>query len=98
MPAGSKQAVRKSQPTDGTLFVCSFKPGAREVYLVGEFNNWDPSADRMSKAKGKFQRKKQLAPGVYQYKFLVDGEWHTDPSAEAQVPNEFGTMNSVIRI
>lgn len=104
MPAVEKQEARearterKRRTANGTLFVCNCSPEASEVYLVGQFNNWDPKADRMSKAKGTFQRRKQLEPGVYEYKFLVDGEWHTDPAAETQVPNEFGTLNSVIRV
>ncbi|UCG53389.1 MAG: isoamylase early set domain-containing protein [Candidatus Latescibacterota bacterium] len=83
---------------NNTVFACDLIPDAKEVYLVGEFNNWDPRADRMVKRKGTFRKTLHLAPGEYQYKFLIDGEWHNDPAAKAQVPNEFGTMNSVVRV
>jgi 1,4-alpha-glucan branching enzyme len=39
-----------------------------------------------------------LAPGRYQYKLIVDGEWIADPAAQKNVPNEHGTLNSVIEV
>lgn len=80
-----------------TLFVCDVKAEAKAVYLVGEFNDWNPTTHRMTKKGTGFHKKIQLPPGEYQYKFLVDGEWHNDPKAD-QVPNVFGTTNSVIRV
>jgi 1,4-alpha-glucan branching enzyme len=97
-PTAQKREAPRKGKGNGTLFVCDCDPDAKEVYLVGEFNNWDPTADRMAKWKGVFRRRLNLEPGVYQYKFLVDGRWHTDSSADEHVPNEFGTQNSVIRV
>jgi 1,4-alpha-glucan branching enzyme len=79
-------------------FVCDLKPGAKEVYLVGDFNGWDPRADRMQKRSGRFQKKMRLEPGEYQYKFVIDDEWHADPAAEMQVSNKHGTTNSVVKV
>lgn len=93
-----ENSTKQNSSGAGTVFVCDLRPDAREVYLVGEFNNWNPKADRMTKTKNGFRRTLQLAPGEYQYKFLVDGQWHNDPSAPKQVPNTFGTTNSVIRV
>jgi 1,4-alpha-glucan branching enzyme len=90
--------VKQNSSGAGTVFVCDLSPSAREVYLVGEFNNWNPRADRMTKTKNGFRRTLQLSPGEYQYKFLVDGQWHNDPSAVKQVPNAYGTTNSVVRV
>ncbi len=81
-----------------TIFVCEVNPNAKDVFLVGDFNSWNPMADRMIRRKGVFRKAMQLAPGEYQYKFLVDGVWHNDPAAAAQVPNQFGTQNSVVRV
>lgn len=100
----AKQVKQKGTPGTtanidrSTVFVCDLNPSAKEVFLVGEFNNWDPRADRMVRRKGAFRKTLNLPPGEYQYKFLIDGEWHNDPSAKAQVPNEFGTTNSVVRV
>jgi hypothetical protein len=97
MKTSSKAASVDKRKTTGTLFVCNINPKAKVVYLVGEFNNWNPYADRMIRRKGAFQKTLNLDPGEYQYKFLVDEEWHSDPSTE-QVPNEFGTTNSIVRV
>jgi 1,4-alpha-glucan branching enzyme len=99
MPAkNTNLPAKKEASQNATTFSCGVKPSAKEVYLVGDFNNWSRHADRMVKRQGRFHKTKRLAPGEYQYKFLVDGEWHTDPSAPNQIPNEFGTLNSVIRV
>jgi hypothetical protein len=37
-----------------------------------------------------------LAPGAYQYKFVVNGErWEEDPLNLQRVMNEHGTFNSI---
>lgn len=58
------------------------KREAGQVSLCGDFNNW--AAD--------------VAPGRYQYKFLVDGEWIPAPLAKENVWNLHGTLNSVIEV
>ncbi|OGV78669.1 MAG: hypothetical protein A3K19_31725 [Lentisphaerae bacterium RIFOXYB12_FULL_65_16] len=85
---------------DGAVsFVCEIAAEAREVFLVGDFNGWDPDARRMVKGKDGFCRAKvKIEPGRYQYKFVVDGEWCHDPSANAQVPNQYGTLNSIANV
>lgn len=83
--------------TGEALFVCTHT-GAAEVYLAGDFNEWNPRSHRMFKKEGYFKRKLKLAPGAHEYKFVADGEWLTDPTAVEQRPNEFGSLNSVIHI
>jgi hypothetical protein len=39
-----------------------------------------------------------LKSGTYQYRFDVDGRWVNDPGAKNKVPNEFGTMNTVLEV
>ena len=90
--------TKKVEVKNNTTFTFDVKPEAREVYVVGDFNDWDPRADRMVKRQGAFRKSLRLKPGEYQYKFVVDGEWHSDPSAAVQVHNEFGTLNSVIQV
>ncbi|MFH2002514.1 MAG: glycogen-binding domain-containing protein [Planctomycetota bacterium] len=80
------------------IFVCDLKPEASEVFLVGNFNDWDPRSDRMHKIEDRFQKIKKLSPGEHQYKFVVDGVWHTDPRTALQMPNDQGGVNSLIRI
>ena len=97
-PRTLERTADKTGTLNETMFVCDLKPDAKEVFLAGDFNNWDPQSDRLTRRKGSFQKTLRLAPGEYQYKFLIDGEWHCDPSAPRQVPNGFGTLNSVVRV
>ena len=72
----------------------------RAVYLAGEFNEWDPTAKKMAyKARsGIYTATVKLAPGSYQYKFVIDGTWCADPENVNGVPNDHGTFNSVIEV
>ena len=40
----------------------------------------------------------KLAPGSYQYKFVIDGTWCADPENVNAVPNDHGTFNSVVTV
>ena len=39
-----------------------------------------------------------LPVGRHEYKFIVDGEWHSDPACPDWVWNEHGTRNSIIEV
>jgi 1,4-alpha-glucan branching enzyme len=76
-----------------------FAPHADKVALVGSFNGWDAKKSPMKKdAKGTWSKSLELAPGSYEYKFLVDHEWWSDPACDHFIHNEFGTHNSLIHI
>lgn len=70
----------------------------KAVFVAGEFNNWDATAKKMAwKARqGLYTATIKLAPGTYQYKFVIDGTWCADPENANAVPNDQGTFNSVI--
>jgi 1,4-alpha-glucan branching enzyme len=56
--------------------------GAREVFLAGSFNAWDPSELPLRKdGRGAWKTTVTLESGIYQYRFVVDGEWKKDPSS-----------------
>ncbi|MEJ2655705.1 MAG: isoamylase early set domain-containing protein [Desulfobacterales bacterium] len=72
---------------------------AKEVILMGNFNNWNPKKHPMKKdMNGKWTKAVLLPPGQYEYKFLVDGNWKQDPQNDRICPNNFGTYNSVFNI
>lgn len=55
---------------------------AREVSLVGDFNDWDSSATPMRRASnGEWVASLWLADGVYSYKFVADGRYELDSAA-----------------
>ena len=74
--------------------------GAREVHLVGDFNQWSVSSSSLlwQKEEGVWQKRLHLGSGQYRYKFVVDGRWITDPHNERIEPNPYGGMDSVLEI
>jgi 1,4-alpha-glucan branching enzyme len=73
--------------------------GASKVQLLGDFNNWDKSAEPMAALKSNdFTATLELEAGKeYQFRYLVDGAtWKNDSQADAFVANSFGEENSVI--
>lgn len=78
-------------------FIFNSYPEAGRVFLAGDFNGWDPADRRMTRRKdGTFRARVMLAPGRYEYKFVADGKWLTDPDAPEQVANAFGTINGLV--
>lgn len=76
------------------------EPGAQRVSLVGDFNGWSRDATPLeaSADAATWTLTLPLAPGRYEYAFVVDGErWVADPSARS-VQDEFGGETSVLRL
>jgi 1,4-alpha-glucan branching enzyme len=91
-------AVIKSKKGEIT-FIFDANPGAKQVYLAGDFNQWNPTEKKMTKAKdGSFRTKLTLTPGKHQYKFVADGTWVEDQSCKQKAHNPFGGVNSVVEV
>lgn len=74
-------------------------PDAKEVILMGDFNQWNSRVHPMKKDEiGVWNKVTMLTPGVHEYKFLVDGQWHSDPNNDQVCPNCFGTFNNVVTV
>jgi len=77
-------------------------PTARSVSVVGDWNAWEPDAQRLvdSDGDGKWEITIQVERGgEYRYQFIVDGEdWISDPAAPLQIQDGFGGTNSVLNI
>jgi peroxiredoxin len=55
---------------------------AEKVYLAGSFNDWKPTGESMDgpNEAGWYTKSIELAPGDYEYKFVLDGTtWRPDP-------------------
>jgi hypothetical protein len=64
---------------------------AKRVTLAGEFNGWDREGLPMERRGDAWVASADLEPGRHPYKFVVDGEWMTDPANPRTVkdgPNE----------
>jgi 1,4-alpha-glucan branching enzyme len=74
-------------------------PDAAEVFVAGVFNAWDPRANQLTKgADGVFRTTMDIAPGSYEYKFVVDGTWVEDPANPDTVADPYGGKNSVLTV
>lgn len=73
-------------------------PNASSVRLTGEFTNWSHEGLRMLRDEkdGVWKITVNLDPGDYEYRFIVDGVWITDPNNVDSVLNEFGQENSLL--
>ena len=92
-------AAKPTAPKTLSVGFALHKPDARGVSLCGEFNGWSPTATPMKRqGDGLWKATLALAPGRYQYKFIVDGEWIADPAAQINVPNQHGSLNSVVEV
>ena len=76
-----------------------YAPQAREVFVAGSFNDWQPATTALQLCEaGRWARELSLAPGKYEYLFLVDGQWLTDPKSKDYIQNPFGGLNSLLHI
>ena len=74
-------------------------PAAKQVCVAGSFNNWQPERTPLKlSGSGRWSGDLKVGPGRYEYLFVVDGQWVSDPAAKESVPNSFGSRNSVITV
>ena len=72
---------------------------AESVCTAGTFNEWQPKATPMvALGGGRWAKDLMLAPGSYEYCFVVDSEWMPDPLAGETAPNPYGGVNSVRQV
>lgn len=68
---------------------------AKKVILAGSFNNWSENSYEMQKAGNGWIYTTRLPYGKHHYKFIVDGDWKTDPSNPVKEFDGYGNINSV---
>ena len=90
--------IKTSSTTQKTTFQITL-PDANSVTLVGDFNNWNSTANPMKKGKsGVWKADVALKSGEYQFRYLVNEyEWMNDEDVPV-VANEFGSYNSVVSV
>ncbi len=79
-------------------FVC-VAPGARQVQLTGDFNNWSLDSHPMVKQPdGAWFLQVQLRHGHHQYRFVVDGKPTLDPKAAGVARDRNGERASLLSV
>ena len=96
-----KKQILKTKPVCKATFTLTAEEvgDAETVHIVGDFNDWDETADPLKKLKnGSFKIALNLEQGKkYQFKYLIDGkEWINESEADLYIPNSFSGENSVI--
>jgi len=76
--------------------VFNWNHGGQEVYLIGTFTNWQEKIT-MRQSHNDFTCIQGLPPGLYHYRYIVDGKWQTDPSQPMETDSN-GEVNNIIEI
>jgi len=86
---------------DGIRFVCH-APGAKQVRIAGDFNQWQPenaeSEMVLTDEPGVWRKDVPLGPGRYAYRLIIDGRWCSDPGNPYVESNPYGELNSVVDV
>ena len=75
-------------------------PDAKSVAVAGSFNGWSIAANPLKMyPDGRWSAVVDIAPGQYQYKFVVDGSnWLRDPANPAFADDQRGGANSAFAV
>jgi 1,4-alpha-glucan branching enzyme len=101
-------AVQKKFLKSKPICKCTFSlpkeaaPSAKEVALVGDFNDWVPQTHPLKQLKsGEFKIVVDLEVGKkYEFRYLIDGEtWENDWQADEYIPVDgLAIENSVVSL
>ncbi len=100
-PDGKKASFLKVFLPEGEYFVkfSYLNKNAKKVFLVGDFNNWNPEADEMRLDQyGVWYIVKKLRKGDYGYLFIVDNKWILDPLNSNTVMDLNHNLKSYIKV
>lgn len=90
--------LEPSEPTETIHFQCE-APCATSVSLLGDFNNWNPSAHPMRReANGLWVIEISLTCCRHYYQFLVDGQPILDPEAMCTISRQRQSKVSLIAL
>ena len=86
------------KPLRAVNFICH-APQAKSVSLVGDFNGWNPAANRMKQMPDhSWLLSVELKHGHHRYAFLVDGVLTLDPRAQGITRNDKGERVSLVPV
>lgn len=75
-----------------------FRPQAKKVQLVGDFNGWRKGDHDMIRTEdGYWLAAIHLTPGTYKFRYCADGKWFTDYAAFGIEYGPLG-VDSIVRV
>lgn len=95
--------LTKRPLADGSTEVTFHMPASEWITtlsLLGDFNQWNGEAHPMTRNDdGSWSTTVTLTPGAYRFRYFANGEsWANDDAADAYVPNEYGSENSLVQV
>ena len=96
IPASNVPAVVRAVPVPITFDA----PGAKNVAIVGDFNDWDSNAAPLTRfgSNGPWTATVKIMPGRHLYAFMVDGKLVVDPRAPHARDLDYGSDASVLMV
>ncbi len=93
------EILKEQLPRLTEVMFSVFSPEAKDVFLVGEFNNWQINeSGRMMQNNGTWSKRINLNAGKYRYRFVIDGNWIEDSSNPLKEVNPYGSVDSLVEI
>ena len=96
-----KKNYSKSGSVCRVTFELPAEVKAKKVTLCGDFNQWKPNANPMTKRKdGRWSTTISLEAGnQYRFRYLLNNEhWENDWAPDGYLPNSFGSDDSLIKV
>jgi chromosome partitioning protein len=96
---GLPELLPREEGKKAVVFTIEAPPSAK-VQIAGDFNGWNPEVLNYTDDHGNpaWHKLFSLSPGTYQYKYLVDGQWVTDPGNKETIDDSLGGANSVVSV
>lgn len=98
-------AITKPGPNvtpEGVVFNHKLDGKNRQIYLAGNFNSWNPADPQYlmkdDDGDGVYSITVKLAPGTYQYKYVIESKWTQDTYAPGEAPDGYGGRNSQFEV
>lgn len=92
IPNNHEEPHLNHTPMVNTTFRWTY--GGAVVYVTGTFTNWRNHI-AMNRVFNEFNLVLSLSAGIYQYKYIVDGEWRYSPS-DMTTTDANGIVNNII--
>ncbi len=95
----AKQQARQAKSAQKQVPLVAQAPNAEAVCVTGDFTGWSEEGIPLCKgSNGDWLISLELAPGEYQYRLRVDGQWRDHAEGQKRVPNPFGSENCVLTV
>lgn len=76
-----------------------YQPKANYVAIIGDFNNWNPESDLLSRDNNNIWTiEKRIPRGIYRYRYVIDGKREVDLYNEHTASDPAGEICSLLNL